>query len=361
MNNPDHEGRDLALLRLYNGPESADATATAGKTYYTRSGLPSSMSRSALVGNVTAMLEDAGFTVSDRCAIRPKSFDVAARRGENLLLVKILGNIDAFTEATGHEMRRLGTYLEATPLVIGLRSRDEDLKPDVVYFRHGVPVLSPDTAYNLFIEGVPPLIYAAPGGLYVNIDGDVLADERKDREWSLGRLAGELGVSRRTVSKYEDGMNASVEIAMALEELFDASLTSPVDVLDGAEEVHDADPTPEAPDADPDDEVIVATLTRAGFRVHPTVRSPFKAVSRDDGDGVVLTGHSEFTEAAEKRARIMSSIGDVARTRSVYFVDRARREAVEGTALVEREELAEMREAEELRDMIRERAEREAV
>ncbi|MEF8937907.1 MAG: transcriptional regulator, partial [Halovenus sp.] len=54
------------------------------------------MSRSALVGNVTAMLEDAGFIVSDRCAIRPKSFDIAARRGEDVLLVKILGNIDAF-------------------------------------------------------------------------------------------------------------------------------------------------------------------------------------------------------------------------------------------------------------------------
>jgi putative transcriptional regulator len=47
------------------------------------------MSRSALVGNVTAMLEDAGFLVSDRCAIRPKSFDVAARRGEDLVLLKI--------------------------------------------------------------------------------------------------------------------------------------------------------------------------------------------------------------------------------------------------------------------------------
>ena len=41
------------------------------------------MSRSALVGNVTAMLEDAGFVVSERCAIRPKSFDVAARRGDH--------------------------------------------------------------------------------------------------------------------------------------------------------------------------------------------------------------------------------------------------------------------------------------
>ncbi|MFP9190663.1 transcriptional regulator [Natronosalvus vescus] len=319
------------------------------------------MSRSALVGNVTAMLEDAGFTVSDRCAIRPKSFDIAARRGTDLVLVKILGNVDAFNQETGHEMRRLGTYLEATPLVIGLRSRDEDLKPDVVYFRHGVPVFSPDTAYNLFIEGVPPLIYAAPGGLYVNIDGDLLADERESREWSLGRLANELGVSRRTVSKYEDGMNASIEVAMALEDLFNAPLTSPVDVFDGADSVYDRETPPEEPDADPDDEEVVAVLTRAGYRVHPTLRSPFKAVSQDEDDDedVVLTGHSQFTKAAEKRARIMSSIGHVTHTQSVYVVDRAKQDAVDGTALVEREELEALDDAAELRKVIRERAERE--
>ncbi|ELZ21284.1 transcriptional regulator [Natrinema limicola] len=318
------------------------------------------MSRSALVGNVTAMLEDAGFVVSDRCAIRPKSFDIAARRGDDLILVKILANIDAFNEATGHEMRRLGTYLEATPLVIGLRSRDEDLKPDVVYFRHGVPVFSPDTAYNLFIENVPPLIYAAPGGLYVNIDGDLLADERQDKDWSLGQLASELGVSRRTVSKYEDGMNASVEVAMALEELFDAPLTSPVDVLEGADEVHESDATPDDPEADPDDQQVVAVFTRAGYSVHPTVRSPFTAVSEDEADSdIVLTGHSKFTKAAEKRARIMSSIGAVTRTRSVYVVDRAKQDSVDGTALVERDELADLRNADELRDVIRERSERE--
>ncbi len=318
------------------------------------------MSRSALVGNVTAMLEDAGFVVSERCAIRPKSFDIAARRGEDLLLLKILANIDAFNEATGHEMRRLGTYLQATPLVIGLRSRDEDLKPDVTYFRHGVPVLSPDTAYNLFIEEVPPLIYAAPGGLYVNIDGDLLADEREDRDWSLGQLASELGVSRRTVSKYEDGMNASVEVAMELQDLFDAPLTSPVDVLEGADDVHESEATPDDPEADPDDEQVVAVLTRAGYSVHPTVRSPFTAVSEGEDDSdVVLTGHSEFTKAAEKRARIMSSIGQVTRTRSVYVVDRAKQENVDGTALVERDELADLRSAAELRDVIRERSENE--
>jgi putative transcriptional regulator len=318
------------------------------------------MSRSALVGNVTAMLEDAGFVVSERCAIRPKSFDVAARRGEEVLLVKILGNIDAFDGHTGAEMRRLGEYLGATPLVIGLRTRDEELKPGVTYFRHGVPVLSPDTAMDLFVEEVPPLIYAAPGGLYVNIDSEVLEDAREDRDWSLGRLASELGVSRRTVSKYEDGMDASVEVASQLQELFDEPLTSPVEVLDGAEEVREDEETPDDPEVDPEDEPIVAVLTRVGFDVHPTDRAPFKTVSENERrEEEMLTGHSELTKTAEKRARIMSSVGRVTRTRSVYVVERATRESVEGTAIVEESEMENIEAADELRDIIRERADPE--
>jgi len=318
------------------------------------------MSRSALVENVTAMLEDAGFVVSDRCAIRPKSFDVAARRGEDVVLLKILGNIDAFDGSTGAEMRRLGEYLQATPLVVGLRTRDEQLKPGVVYFRHGVPVLSPDTALDLFVEEVPPLIYAAPGGLYVNVDSEVLADIREDRDWSLGRLAQELGVSRRTVSKYEDGMDASVEVAAQLDDLFDAPLTAPVDVLDGAEAVHDAEDTPDDPAVDPDDEPIVAVLTRVGYEVHPTDRAPFKTVSEDEGESDrVLTGHSTFTETAEKRARIMSSVGRVTRTTSVYVVGDAPRESVDGTALIEEGEMEAIEDRIDLRDLIMDRADEE--
>jgi putative transcriptional regulator len=317
------------------------------------------MSRSALVGNVISMLRDAGFLVSDRCSVRPKSFDLAARRGEDLLLVKVLGNIDALDGETGAELRRLGTYLDATPVVVGLRTRDEDLKHEVVYFRHGVPVLHPETAMDLFIENVPPLIYAAPGGLYVNIDGDVLADEREERGWSLGRLANELGVSRRTVSKYENGMNASIEVAVRLEDLFGRPFSNPVDVLDGAEEVRDAEPTPEDPAPDQSDEHVVHVLRRAGFTVHPTARAPFKAVSEDADREVenVLTGHSAFNKTAEKRARLMSSLGEVTRTRSVYFTEKSnRRESVDGTALVSCEELADIDDPDAIRDLIRERA-----
>jgi len=317
------------------------------------------MSRSALVGNVTAMLEDAGFVVSDRCAIRPKSFDVAARRGKDVILLKILGNIDAFDAVTGAEMRRLGEYLNATPMVVGLRTRDEELKPGVVYFRHGVPVLSPDTAMDLFVEEVPPLIYAAPGGLYVNIDSEVLEDIREERDWSLGQLAGELGVSRRTVSKYEDGMDASVEVAAQLEELFDEPLTSPVSALDDPEQIQEGDEILDSPAVDGDD-LVVTVLTRVGFDVHLTERAPFRTVSEEEGQQEqMLTGHSEFTKTAEKRARIMSSVGRVTQTRSVYVVDSASREAVEDTAIIEQEEMEAIQDSGDLRNLIYDRVEEE--
>ncbi|MXR41578.1 transcriptional regulator [Halobaculum sp. WSA2] len=325
------------------------------------------MSRKALVGNVTAMLADADFLVSERCAVRPKSFDVAARRGEDILLVKVLGNVDAFDRATGAEMRRLGEYLSATPILVGMRTRDEDLKPGVVYFRHGVPAIHPDTLYDLLVEEVPPLIYAAPGGLYVNIDGDTIADERRDRDWSLGRLADELGVSRRTVAKYEDGMNASVEVAVELEDLFDRPFSDPVRVMEGAEEVREADPTPEPPEVDPDDEHVYGVLSRAGFAVHPTQRAPFTAVGEDEAEPRVeftlLTGHSPFDRTAEKRAKLMGSLGRVTGTRAVYFTegdDEPKEETVDGTAIVTMVELSRTDDPDRIRELIRERSDEPA-
>ena len=158
-------------------------------------------------------------------------------------------------------------------------------------------------------------------------------------------------------------MNASIEVAIQLEKMFDQPFSSPVDVIDGADEVRDAEPTPDDPDPESDDEHVVTVLTRAGFTVHPTARAPFKAVSEDDGGrrdfARMLTGHSAFTRSAEKRARIMSSLGEVTRTRSVYFTEGdSKRESVEGTGLVGCEELAAIDDPEEIRDLIRDRSQK---
>jgi putative transcriptional regulator len=56
----------------------------------------------------------------------------------------------------------------------------------------------------------------------------------------------------------------------------------------------------------------------------------------------------------------MSSVGQVTRTRSVYVVDRAGQDSVDGTALIEREEFDRIDDPEDLENLIRDRSELEA-
>jgi putative transcriptional regulator len=53
----------------------------------------------------------------------------------------------------------------------------------------------------------------------------------------------------------------------------------------------------------------------------------------------------------------MSSVGEVTKTRSVYVVDELTRESVDGTALIEEDEMEAIEDADDLRDLIMERGE----
>jgi putative transcriptional regulator len=293
--------------------------------------------RDRVLEDTTRILKKGGFAVSDTCNIRPKSFDVVARRGDLVILLKVLVNIDGLDRETAAEMRALAAHLDAESIVVGVKTRDHELEDGVLYLRRGVPAMSRGTAHDYFVEGVPPLVYMGSGGLYVNIDGDLLEDARDDEDMSLGKVADELGVSRRAVSKYEDGMDATLDVALRLEEMFGERLISPVEVF----EEETAETAEETAADGPEDETerrVFAILRNAGFDVVPTARAPFRALSRES-DETVLTGTGSGGSIV-KRARLMSSISDVARTESVYVVeDKPSRDSVEETAILEVDDL----------------------
>ena len=79
-----------------------------------------------------------------------------------------------------------------------------------------------------------PLVYAAHGGLYVRIRRLKMRQIRLERGNLLGALASKLGVSRRTIAKYEtESMDTSVDVALKLEEIFEEELIQPVDLFAG--------------------------------------------------------------------------------------------------------------------------------
>ncbi len=130
------------------------------------------MKREELLMETRCLLIRAGFFCSDICRIRPVSFDFIARRDNILVIIKVLNNIDALNEDVAEELTSIARFLEGVSLVIGTKTCSLPLEDDVIYYRYNVPIITYATLDN-YLHGVPPLICAAPGGFYVNIDGNV--------------------------------------------------------------------------------------------------------------------------------------------------------------------------------------------
>lgn len=310
------------------------------------------MDKELLAERVEEVLRQAGFSTSDRCYLRPRSFDLAARKGNLFLLLKILTNIDGLNEQTATEVRRLANHLFASPILVGEKTRDQYLERGAVYFRYGIPTLSLFTLADCLIDEDLPLVYAAHGGLYVRIDGTRMREMRLERGISLGALASELGVSRRTISKYEvEDMDTSVDVAIKLEEIFQQELIQPVDPFHTGPSVDEKGPVTDN---------ILRLLLEIGFDVVPTAQAPFNAITRTD-DLVVLTGVSKFSTSMLKRARLMSSLSSVARTKSVVIVDgETKFECIEETALIEKRELEGIDRTREFEDLVAEKQNKES-
>lgn len=310
------------------------------------------MDRLDLLDRVRGLLERAGFFVSERVDVRPVSFDVAARRDAHLLFVKVLQNIDAFGENVAVELKTLAQVLKGAALLVGERSGAGDLSDGVVYVRHGVPIVTPATLEEQLGSGEPPLAYAAPGGFYVNLDGGVLRQLREQRNLALGTLARIAGVSRRTIAMYEEGMGATVEAAMRLEEFLETSIIRPVDPLAvRTKQAGEATPRPTSPL----EREVFRLLEAMGYDVTPTGASPLDALSRE-GETSLLTGISDTDARLVRKARIMASVSRVTEYPGVFIVKRTITHMnIEGAPLISREELKKLREPESVLELLRER------
>ncbi len=319
-----------------------------------------------LIAQVLGILKDAGFVVSRRCEAR--SFDLAARRSEITLLAKIMRNIDSLSEDVASGIKRAAFCLLASPLVIGERKGASFLEDDVVYHRYGIPALNTHTLYDYFVEGLDSYVYSTTGGVYVNIDGDAMKVAREKKELSLGNVATELGVSRRSISKYEEGgMSTTIDIALKLEEILDTALIEPLEVLNAELE---EPPSSNVLKGGVDEAAssleihILRMMEEIGFEVFTTAYAPFNAVSFPEPPSKaqrgectkILTGVSEYTERMIKRARIVSSLSQVTRTKSVFVVNgNVKYVQIDNTVLIGKDELKRIRDPEEFADVMEER------
>ncbi len=311
------------------------------------------MKRDRVLEETRKGLAKTGFFLSHPHGERGLCFDLVARRDDTLLIVKVLQNVDALNKATAHELLGISRILEGSPIVVGERSGTGPLEDGVLYTRFGVPILSRRTLADFLEEGVPPFLFSAPGGLYARLDTGALRRLRAEREVSLGTLADMAGVTRRTIQMYLEGMSATMDVAMRLEEFLHESLVLPVDPFGFLSE-RGGDEAP-AQRLEGFERELFARLQRLGYAVLPTARSPFDALSSKKTT-TLLTGVGDADSTLDRKAEVVSNISHVVEKDSVIFVVRRPvRRSIRGVPVIAREELRRMKDSDDVDEMISER------
>jgi len=315
------------------------------------------MATDRLLQNVVSILLMAGYNVSERCEIRPRSFDLMTSNGENLLVIKVVSQIDSVNEDVSWDLDKIARHLHAVPLIIGERARDIPLERGAIYLRYGINAVSSATLYDYLAEGELPLVYASPGGLYVNINADHLRELREEMSMSLGDLAHELGVSRRTISKYESGMGATLDMAMRLEEFFNEDIVQPIDLLKYSPVEEERVPA-SLPAGHCEDSVSVEKpedhMRSIGINVHELRRSPFHAFAVYENE-TILTCYGAPQRTVD-RAELLGNISQISGTHSLCVVSDYGKEKKIGTTLVIGEKrLKDLEDGEDLLEMVSDR------
>ncbi len=315
------------------------------------------MDRKQLIKQIRETLNSAGFYVSELCSMRPIGFDLVARRDNSLLIIKVLTNINAMSEDVAHELRILSTLLKGCPVLIGERKGSGIIEEDVVYDRFGIQAISLDTLKNHLLEGIPLEVYAAPGGLYVNLDTEKIKRYREEKKISLGSFARTLKVSRRTVQMYEEGMNSTVEVAFRIEDLLGTNITQPIDILKkpkiNKKKFIQKEKTTEI--FKEFQKEIFSILEKVGYKVIPMERAPFEAVSQDKKK-ILLTCVDKYDKKLLKKAHMLSSISKITEKNAVLITDKeVSKKNIDGTPLIIKKELKKTKGPEELLELIIER------
>jgi len=288
-----------------------------------------------LVNAVIKILKKAGFKVTDVVETKPRCFDIVARKDDTILLLKVLYNIDSLKYEMAEEMKNIAKLLKASPIIIGEKYKFNYLERGVVYNRYGLPAINTATFYDFIIEGIAPLIYAGPGGYYVKLDSEKLREMREKLGISLGEMAKLLGVSRRTVKKYEEGIDTSIETALKIEEILGTHIIKAIDILNFVKK-NDVI-TGKEPEFSEEEAKIVEQLKDIGVEVYPIKHAPFDIVSKAD-DEKILTGVRQVREI-DKRAMILGKISEVLSTKAAYIVEKEIKVNVSSVVFVMKDEL----------------------
>ncbi len=309
-----------------------------------------------LIMNIIKILDKAGYTVTDLVETKPRCFDIVARKEDNIILIKVLYNIDSFKPEMAKEMIIIAKMLNASPIVVGERYKADYLERGVVYTRYNIPVVNTATFYDFIVDNILPLVYSAPGGYYVKLNSEKIKRARENLGISTGELAKMLGISRRTVKLYEDGIDTNIENAIKLGEILGENVVREIDLLNFVKDVDlNIDERESEREFKENETEILSKLQCIGVDVVTIKHAPFDAISKAE-NVPVLTGIKQVREIS-RRINLIGKINKIISTMAAYIVEKKINVKNENVVILMKEELSCVSNAKDFCNLIEEKKE----
>jgi len=311
--------------------------------------------RDQLVTKIIQTLEENGFSVARQLA--PSCFDILARKGDAILLLKILVNIDSLYQDQAEDLLRISDVLNASPLIIGLTAKGDHMREHTIYERHGLPAISSQTFLDTLTEGRLPFVYAKRGGFYAHINADFLKKLREKKKLSLADVAREAGLSRTTVENYEKGEGAEVENILRIQEALGELVIDPINVFDfeissGALGRGSAGAQIEREqNKEPFEQSVTGRLNELGFKTTTVTKASFSMIGKQGAD-ILLTGLKK--SQIQTKAHDIHETTDALGQHGMFVFQKKRDKSIAGVPILEKSELEDVITSRELIKILKE-------
>jgi predicted transcriptional regulator len=214
-----------------------------------------------------------GYTVK---TLTHTCFDALARKGDRILLIKILEDANAVSAEYANEMCKVATYLHGAPVIVAHKA-GALLQDNVVYSRFGIYCLNHSTFKQSILNRFP-FVYRDRAGLTAVLDGSRLRETRERKGYSLSALADRVGVSKSMVQRYErQEAKVTISKALKLHKLLGDRIFQKIDIF-----THSRSGVPELKTA------IGQKFDNLGFEATETKKVPFDVIAKKDEE-LVLT------------------------------------------------------------------------
>jgi putative transcriptional regulator len=259
-------------------------------------------------------------------------FDIAAKK-DVLLFIKVLLNIDSFQKEQAKNLKVISNNLDGYPLLIGVQTNREKLRKGIVYERFEMPTLSLETFEELICQQIFPRIYRDKGGLYVEVDSQVMKDARTSKNLTQRELAEAVGINKKVIYEHEKKqLRMLLSIAEKLEGILNERIIKSSDVF----KKYEAHGIPN----DAMEKNIGMNLERLGFKIDFVKQSPLDVFAKEDS--MIISDIEVDKRKMKRRAAELKDFISIVKKPALVITEGMKEDEILGIPLIERKELKDM-------------------